>query len=510
MANESAIVRSALYKTLQTTLTNTSSVLLFTNNDTNNLFNFTIYVSCKELNARIDITNETANMFVNSSDVSGSIVNDNNKYYLVIAGSKTLTSPIIKKDINSINDISKIDFTSKHESTSSTNVLISFESGQKAQFGSGVVFNKNLKFNNDVEINSIDANNKDITVTSANINVTNAIATDTITAPNITVGETKTKTSADGKVTTTTTGTLTVHDTATTTTLNVTGTSTFGNIAVDGNSSTSKITLGTQDITGLATGAFRTSFTNKAKTLTKIYIAFPLNTLKERYNTANKTDINTFTLMAGKIDNDNFSITYTDGKDLVLTIGSKSIILGTTPSNYEGKFIYNTNSYTLNNNQQELSISTVLTESFTTKNVYDKTSIENVYDETSIENVYDKTSIVKILNTTLSDDNKSSTLVTANALDEALAIMGQASISTISSLNANYENNDKLGNDAHVLTQESATSTTVNNKVGFDSTNGEYINLNGTKVYKEATADNLGPVKVKYDTKNKTLTISTK
>lgn len=487
MANESAIVRSALYKTLQTTLANTSSVLLFTNNDTNNLFNFTIYVACKELNARIDITNETANMFVNSSDVSGSIINDTNKYYLVIT-SGTLTSPIIKKDINSINDISKIDFTSKNESTSSTNKLISFESGQKAQFGSGVVFNNNLKFNSDVEINSIDAKNKDITVTSANINVTKAIAADTITAPNITVGETKT--SADGKVTTTT-GTLTVHDTATTTTLKVIGTSTFKNIAVDGNSATSAITLGTQAITGLATGAFRTSFT-KTTALTKIYIAFPLNTLKERYNTANNTNIDTFTLMTGKIDDNDFSITYTNGEDLVLTIGSKSIILGTTPSKYEGKFIYNTNSYTLNNNQQELSISTVLTESFTTKDVYDKTSI------------------VKILNTTLSDDNKNSTLVTANALDEALAIMGQASISTISSLNANYENNDKLGNDAHVLTQESATSTTVNNKVGFDSTNGEYINLNGTKVYKEATADNLGPVKVKYDTKNKTLTISTK
>lgn len=492
MANESAIVRSALYKTLQTTLANTSSVLLFTNNDTNNLFNFTMYVACTELNARIDITNETANMFVNSSNVSGSVIKDNNKYYLVIANSKTLTSPIIKKDINSINDISKIDFTSKSESTnstSSTTVLISFESGQKAQFGSGVVFNNNLKFNNDVEINSIDAKNNAITVTSANINVTKAINTDTITAPNITVGETKT--SADGKVTTTTTGTLTVHDSATTTTLNVTGTSTFGNIAVDGNSSTSKITLGTQDITGLATGAFRTSFT-ETTTLTKIYIAFPLNTLKERYNTANKTSINTFELMTGTIDNDEFSITYTDGEDLVLTIGSKSIILGTTPSNYEGKFIYNTNSYTLNNNQQELSISTVLTESFTTKDVYDKTSI------------------VKILNTTLFDDNKSSTLVTANALDEALAIMGQASISNISSLHANYKNNDKLGNDAHVLTQESATLTTVNNKVSFDSANGEYINLNGTKVYKEATADNLGPVKVKYDTKNKTLTISTK
>lgn len=480
MANESAIVRSALYKTLQTTLANTNSILLFTNNDTNNLFNFTIYIASSELNARIDITNDTVNMFVNSSSVTGNIVKDSNKYYLVIT-SGTLTSPIIKKDINSVNDISKIDFASKNESSSSTNKLISFESGQKTQFGSGVVFNNNLIFNNDVEINSISAENT--TVTSANIKANSITATSSISAPNIYVNS---YTTDEKKVIP---GDLSVSGTATTTTLKVNGVATFKNIAVDGNSNTSKIILGTEDITGLATGAFKTKF-SPTTALTKIYIAYPLNTLKERYKTNTGSDETEFTLMSGMVDSDKFTLIYTDGEELVLKIGSKSVTLGTTPSNYEGKFIYKTNSYTLNDNQQTLSIATVLNESF----------------EKAEE--YGPNSIVKILNTALAGDKKTETLVTANALDEALAIIGQASISTISSLNANYENNDKVS-ESHVLTQASATSTTVNNNVGFDD-DGEYINLNGTKIYKEATSENLGPVKVKYDTTNKTLTISTK
>lgn len=480
MANESAIVRSALYKTLQTTLTTTNKILLFTNNSA--IFNLTIYIASAELNAKIDITTNSANIFIDTSSINGSVVVKNNKYYLQT--SSNITNPIVKKDINSIDDITKIDFTSavSSDNTTDAKILLSFVSNKTVQFGSGVVFNNDLVFNNDVNINKITSANN-ISISSANVNVNNTLETKNLTV-------TQDNNNCGGSITA---HTANVTNEITTKDLDVSGTATFENIFVDGNSTNSKITIGAgdakHDITGLATGAFKTTF-SPTTDLTKIYVAFPFNTIRERYKTATNTDKKSFTLMAGKVGNDDFELTYTDGTDLVLLIGSNSFILGTTPSNYEGKFIYNTNSYTLNNNQQELSITRVLTESFVEKTEYDRTSI------------------VKLLNTTLVDDNKNSTLVTANALDEALAIIGQASISTISSLNANYENNDNV-KEAHLLTQESATSTKVNNNVGIDE-NGKYVNLNGTKIYNEATADQLGPVKVAYNNSTKVLTISTK